>query len=87
MRSRARDYYDLWRILGAYGAQLDLAEFPAFLHQKCAIRDVTFSDPDSFFPERHARGGPDNVAAMARTARPGPSDIRDSNECRSLLCR
>ena len=50
VRSRARDYYDLWRILGAYGAQLDLAEFPAFLHQKCAARDVTFSDPDSFFP-------------------------------------
>jgi predicted nucleotidyltransferase component of viral defense system len=50
VRSRARDYYDLWRILGAYGDQLDLAEFPAFLHQKCAARDVTFSDPDSFFP-------------------------------------
>ena len=50
VRSRVRDYYDLWRILGAYGAQMDLAEFPAFLHQKCAARDVTFSDPDSFFP-------------------------------------
>jgi len=50
VRSRARDYYDLWRILGAYGPQLDLAEFPTFLHQKCAARDVTFSDPDSFFP-------------------------------------
>ena len=50
VRSRARDYYDLWRILGAYGPQLDLAEFPTFLHQKCAARDVTFTDPDSFFP-------------------------------------
>jgi hypothetical protein len=29
---------------------LDLAEFPTFLHQKCATRDVTFSGPDSFFP-------------------------------------
>ena len=50
VRSRARDYYDLWRILGAYGPQLDLMEFPTFLHQKCAARDVTFSGPASFFP-------------------------------------
>lgn len=51
VRSRARDYYDLWRILGAYGPQLDLAEFPTFLRQKCTIREVTFSDPASFFPD------------------------------------
>lgn len=51
VRSRARDYYDLWRILGAYGEQLDLSDFPVFLLEKCAIRDVTFSGPDSFFPD------------------------------------
>lgn len=50
-RSRARDYYDLWRILGAYGHQLDVSAFPSLLYEKCAIRGVTFADPSSFFPE------------------------------------
>ncbi len=50
VRSRARDYYDLWRILGEHREQLDLADFPDFLRQKCAIRDVTFTGPESFFP-------------------------------------
>src|SRR3990172_12126301 len=30
-RSRARDYYDLWRILETYRDRLDVADFPAFL--------------------------------------------------------
>ncbi len=51
VRSRARDYYDLWRVLGAYRGRLDLSGFPSFLREKCAIRGVTFSGPDSFFPE------------------------------------
>lgn len=50
VRSRARDYYDLWRILSTYREQLDFSDFPAFLREKCAIREVTFSGPDSFFP-------------------------------------
>lgn len=50
VRSRARDYYDLWRILDTYRDRLDLTDFPAFLREKCAIRDVAFSGPDSFFP-------------------------------------
>ena len=50
VRSRARDYYDLWRILGEYRKQLDLANFSGFLREKCAIRDVTFTGPESFFP-------------------------------------
>ena len=50
MRSRARDYYDLWRIFGSYRDRLDLSDFPAFLREKCAIREVTFSGPESFFP-------------------------------------
>lgn len=51
VRSRARDFYDLWRILSAYRDQLNLADFPTFLREKCAIREVTFSGPDSFFPD------------------------------------
>lgn len=50
-RSRARDYYDLWRILGAYRDRLNLSNFPSFLHQKCSVRNVTFTGPESFFQE------------------------------------
>jgi hypothetical protein len=48
---RTRDYYDLWRILGAYTDQLDLSDFPAFLAEKCAIRKVSFRRPEDFFQE------------------------------------
>lgn len=50
-RSRARDYYDLWRVLGAYRKQLDLADFIPFLREKCAARNVTFRDGADFFPK------------------------------------
>ena len=50
-RSHARDYYDLWRILGTYRDRLDLSDFPSFLRQKCALRHVTFTGPESFFQE------------------------------------
>lgn len=56
VRSRARDYYDLWRILGAHRNHLDLADFSTFLRKKCAIRGVTFSGPESFFPETMLAG-------------------------------
>jgi hypothetical protein len=48
-RSRARDYYDLWRILNTYKDKLDLSDFRTLLHEKCKIREVTFSDVSSFF--------------------------------------
>jgi len=66
VRSRARDYYDLWRVLSAHWDCLDLLEFPAFLRAKCAIRGVTLSGPDSFFPEGMLAG----VEAVARSAGP-----------------
>jgi predicted nucleotidyltransferase component of viral defense system len=50
-RSRARDYYDLWRVLGAYKDQMDLSDFPAFLGKKCAVRNVTFVGPEDFFQD------------------------------------
>lgn len=50
-RSRARDYCDLCRILGAYRDHLDLSDFPSFLRQKCAVRSVAFTGPESFFPQ------------------------------------
>jgi predicted nucleotidyltransferase component of viral defense system len=51
-RSRARDYYDLWRVLGAYRDRMDLSDFPPFLREKCAVRNVTFDGPEDFFQER-----------------------------------
>lgn len=51
VRSRARDYYDLWRIFDSYRDRLDVSDFPAFLRAKCEVRDVTFSEAASFFPD------------------------------------
>jgi len=51
VRSRARDYYDLWRIFDSYRDRLDVSDFPAFLRAKCEVRDVTFSGTASFFPD------------------------------------
>ncbi len=48
-RSRARDYYDLWRVLGAFREQLDLRDFRSLLHAKCAARGVSFVGPGDFF--------------------------------------
>lgn len=50
-RSRARDYYDLWRILGGYRSRMDLSDFPSFLQEKCAARNVVFKSSDDFFPD------------------------------------
>jgi predicted nucleotidyltransferase component of viral defense system len=55
VRSRVRDYYDLWRILGTYRDRLDVSGFEVFLREKCALKDVTFSGLDSFFPEAMLR--------------------------------
>jgi len=51
-RSRARDYYDLWRVLGTYGDTIDIADFPTFLREKCAVRSVAFEDAEDFFQNR-----------------------------------
>ena len=51
VRSRARDYYDLWRILGTHGDQLDVSGFACFLREKCNLKNVMFSGADSFFPQ------------------------------------
>ena len=51
-RSRARDYYDLWRVLGACKDRMDLTNFSSFLHEKCAVRDVVFTGSEDFFEGR-----------------------------------
>jgi predicted nucleotidyltransferase component of viral defense system len=50
-RSRARDYYDIWRVLGTYSNQMDLADFITLLREKCAARGVGFDGADDFFQE------------------------------------
>ena len=48
-RSRSRDYYDLWRVLDAFGVRMNLSGFESFLQEKCAVRGVTFKGSDDFF--------------------------------------
>jgi predicted nucleotidyltransferase component of viral defense system len=51
-RSRARDSYDIWRILGAYQDRLDLTGFARLLREKCEIRGVGFQAADDFFGDK-----------------------------------
>ena len=51
-RPRARDYYDLWNILGTYRDNLDLSEFISLLQSKCATRDIVFAGPEDFFDDQ-----------------------------------
>ena len=44
----ARDYYDLWRILGTYRDELDLIRIRQCLSAKCAARDVSYAGLDDF---------------------------------------
>ena len=48
-RSRARDYYDLWRIFKTYHDQLTLTGFEQLLRDKCAVRNVSFEGAVDFF--------------------------------------
>ncbi|MXY87660.1 MAG: nucleotidyl transferase AbiEii/AbiGii toxin family protein [Dehalococcoidia bacterium] len=48
-RSRARDYYDLWRVLGTYRDRMDFTGFVPLLREKCAVRGVGFEGPNDFF--------------------------------------
>ena len=51
-RSRARDFYDLWRVMRTYRDRMDLAGFDSLLREKCAVREVGFKGPQDFFDER-----------------------------------
>lgn len=50
-RPRARDYYDLWRLLTAFGGQIDKTLVPSLLERKCAHRNVGYTRVDDFFTE------------------------------------
>ncbi len=48
-RSRARDYYDIWRILVDYKDHINLAIIPGMVEQKCAAKKIRFSSPSDLF--------------------------------------
>jgi hypothetical protein len=50
IRPRCRDFYDLWRILGAYGESLDRAVVRRILPTKCTVRGILFTPAADFFP-------------------------------------
>ena len=50
-RSRARDYYDIWRIMKDFRDHVDLADFDALLSAKCDVRDVSYAGPEDFFAD------------------------------------
>jgi uncharacterized protein len=54
-RPRARDYYDLWRILTQSDHLLDAALLPDLVARKCAHRGVTYTTLDDFFTEQLVR--------------------------------
>lgn len=50
-RSRARDYYDLWCVLGTYSDRMELEGFVELLSRKCTVRHVGFDGPGDFFQD------------------------------------
>lgn len=50
-RPRARDYYDLWRVLSAFGERLERERLPELVARKCIHRGVSFASLDDFFTE------------------------------------
>ena len=51
-RSRARDYYDIWRILNAFGDHLNLRLVSCLLPLKCFRKGVIFGGVEDFFNEK-----------------------------------
>ncbi|MCI5058145.1 MAG: nucleotidyl transferase AbiEii/AbiGii toxin family protein [Flavobacteriales bacterium] len=51
-RSRVRDYYDIWRIMGAYSDTLKLDILPILVDQKCAHKGISFAGIDDVFQKK-----------------------------------
>lgn len=50
-RPRARDYYDLWRILSTFHSELNHTRIRQCLKAKCAVRDISYNGLDDFFTQ------------------------------------
>lgn len=51
-RPRARDYYDLWRLLSVFDAEIDRVILPSLLERKCTHREVGYTCIDDFFTDQ-----------------------------------
>ena len=51
-RPRARDYYDLWKILSTFGPTIDAATVRRILPEKFAARGVSYGSIGDFFTDR-----------------------------------
>ncbi len=51
-RSRARDYYDLWRIFGMFEKGINFEAIKENLPLKCSHKQVSFTGPTDFFDEK-----------------------------------
>ena len=80
-RPRARDYYDLWRVLGEYGDTLRLPVIPGILREKAAHRGVSWSTVDDFFTGELTR-----EATRTWDDSLGPF-VADLPECTSVLAQ
>ena len=49
IRSRVRDFYDLWRILNDFRQEINLTNFKPFFIEKCKLKDIQFKGPEQFF--------------------------------------
>lgn len=73
-RSRARDYYDLWRILSQEHTPLNLAIIPSLIEKKCALKGVTFATVDDLFTQELMT---DLTKAWGQWLRPLVPDLPD----------
>ena len=51
-RSRVRDYYDLWRILGQYEHSINKSILPELIHKKCNVKKVALNSVEDLFEGR-----------------------------------
>lgn len=49
IRSRVRDFYDLWCILTQFSRTLKRDNFPKIFREKCSIKNIEFNDIRQFF--------------------------------------
>ena len=51
-RSRARDYYDIWRILSKYENEIAATDISLLLQKKCVGKGVSFTSVENFFDDK-----------------------------------
>lgn len=85
-RSRARDYYDLWCLLKDTPEVVQLQNFRTRLHEKAALKDVSFTSSASFLtPAMLARAERDWTKTLAPVLATLPEWTVVLSELRTLL--